>query len=395
MGEVAARNAVAVVFALNGFAFSCLFARLADVRSGLDLTNGDLGILLLTLAGGSLVALVASGRVVARLGAAAGVRLGCAGVLAGLLLAALGLSVPSLPLTVAGFVLYGAGSGAWDVAMNVEAAAVERVLGRTIMPRFHAGWSLGSFGGAGIGVLLTGAGVGPVVHLAAGGVLAATAAAVAVRRFPPTGARSTGPTGGSRARSAWTDPRTLALGVMVLCFAAAEGAANDWLALALIDGYEAPQWLGVAGFAGFVCAMTFGRLVGPVAIDRYGRLAVIAAGALGSAAGVLLVVLGGAWPLVAVGIVLWGLGAALGFPVGMSAAADDPTVAAQRVSVVATIGYGAFFAGPPLLGALGDAVGILEALLVVSLLMLVAVASAGAVREGRERQRSSQANPSP
>ena len=73
------------------------------------------------------------------------------------------------------------------------------------------------------------------------------------------------------------------------------------------------------------------------------------------------------WSLVGLGIVVWGLGASLGFPVGMSAAADDPARAAARVSVVSTIGYGAFLAGPPLLGWLGDRVGTLEALLAVAL----------------------------
>jgi MFS family permease len=89
-----------------------------------------------------------------------------------------------------------------------------------------------------------------------------------------------------------------------------------------------------------------------------------------AAVGVLLVVLGEVGPLVAVGIVLWGLGASLGFPVGMSAAADDPAQAAARVSVVATIGYTAFLAGPPVLGYLGDRVGVLNALLLVAVMLV-------------------------
>ena len=83
----------------------------------------------------------------------------------------------------------------------------------------------------------------------------------------------------------------------------------------------------------------------------------------------MLVVFGDHVVLVGLGIVVWGLGASLGFPVGMSAAADDPARAAARVSVVSTIGYGAFLAGPPLLGALGDEVGTLDSLLVVAALM--------------------------
>ena len=140
---------------------------------------------------------------------------------------------------------------------------------------------------------------------------------------------------------------------MVLAFTVAEGAANDWLSLALIDGYHVAHWVGVTGFVAFVSAMTVGRIVGPAFLDRYGRAPVLWGSSALAAAGTLLVILGGHLVVVGLGILVWGCGAALGFPVGMSAAADDPARSAARVSVVATIGYGAFLAGPPLLGALG------------------------------------------
>ena len=85
--------------------------------------------------------------------------------------------------------------------------------------------------------------------------------------------------------------------------------------------------------------------------------------------------------IVVTGIVLWGAGASLGFPVGMSAAADDPVRAAARVSVVSTIGYAAFLAGPPLLGFVGDEVGTLQALLVVAVLLVPAALVVPAARE--------------
>lgn len=175
---------------------------------------------------------------------------------------------------------------------------------------------------------------------------------------------------------------------MVLAFALTEGSANDWLALALIDGYGAPQWVGVAGFAAFVTAMTAGRLAGTVLLDRYGRVPVLRATALAAVVGVLLVVLGGHPVVVTVGIVVWGLGASLGFPVGMSAAGDDPARAAARVSAVATIGYAAFLAGPPLLGFVGDRVGTLDALLVVAVLLVPSALVVGAAREQAPASRS-------
>jgi MFS family permease len=129
--------------------------------------------------------------------------------------------------------------------------------------------------------------------------------------------------------------------------------------------------------------MTAGRFVGTGLIDRFGRVVVLWGTMVLAAAGVLLIVFADAAVLVVLGIVLWGVGASLGFPVGMSAAADDPAKAAARVSVVSTIGYTAFLGGPPLLGFLGSHFGVLEALLVVSLIL---VPSAFAVPAARKQE---------
>jgi MFS family permease len=185
-------------------------------------------------------------------------------------------------------------------------------------------------------------------------------------------------------RSAWLEPRTLAIGLMVLAFTLAEGAANDWLALSLVDGYDARHWVGVLGFALFVASMTLGRLGGPVALDRFGRAPTLLASALAATVGVLVVVWTGVAWLAVVGILLWGFGAALGFPVGMSAAGDDPVRAARRVSVVSTIGYGAFLAGPPLLGFVGNHVGTLDPLLAIPIAMIPAALLVTSVRRPRE-----------
>ncbi|WP_134766257.1 MFS transporter [Nocardioides sp. 1609] len=377
---IRARTAVGLVFGLNGGLFASFVSRVPDLRSGLDLSNGGLGVLLLMIAVGSLVALPTSGALVARFGAAAVVR--SAGVLsvAGMALAAVAADVAgSVPVAAAGLVAQGAGIGAWDVAMNLEGAEVERRLGRTIMPRFHAGFSLGTVLGALLGVAVVALGVSMALHLVVLGVAVLAAVLLATRTFLPV-EPDPAPSGSA---AAWREPRTLLVGVMVLAFAVAEGSANDWLTLALVDGYDVEHWVGVGGFALFVSAMTLGRLLGPVVLDRWGRAPCLWATAALSATGLLLVVHGQVWPVVVVGIVAWGMGASLGFPVGMSAAADDPARAAARVSVVSTIGYAAFLGGPPLLGSLGDRVGTLPALQVVALLMVPAALAVLATRPAR------------
>jgi MFS family permease len=228
-----------------------------------------------------------------------------------------------------------------------------------------------------------------LLHVGGLAVLALVAAWIAAATFLPVHVHqesAAGPGSGDSADepvSPWREPRTLAIGVMVLAFAISEGTANDWLSLGLIDGYGAAHWVGVAGFSLFVVSMTTGRLLGPLLLDRWGRAPALWATAAASFVGSILVVVGQVSGLVVVGIVVWGLGAALGFPVGMSAAADDPRRSARRVSTVSTIGYGAFLAGPPLLGQLGDRVGTLDALLAVAVVMVPAALAVTAARPQR------------
>ncbi|GAB6986169.1 MFS transporter [Nocardioides pyridinolyticus] len=378
------RNAVALSFALNGFCFATMVSRLPDIRSGLELDNAALGLLLLAISIGSVIALPLSGRLVDRYSAAAVTRFGAGLVATGLTLAMAGVVSDAIALTALGFLIKGVGVATWDVSMNVEAAEVEHRLERTIMPRFHAGWSIGSFAGAGVGIPMAALHAPLLLHVPGCALLAAVATWRAASAYLPAKEEhevSPAPAGWSP----WKEPRTLAIGVMVMAFAVAEGAANDWLSLALIDGYDVDHWVGVAGFAVFVCSMMAGRLYGPVVLDRYGRAPVLWGSAGASFTGILLIVFGGHVVLVGAGIVLWGMGSALGFPVGMSSAADDRLRAARRVSTVATIGYAAFLAGPPLLGLLADHLGTLETLLVVAALLVPAAMTVVAAKERRER----------
>jgi cyanate permease len=172
-----------------------------------------------------------------------------------------------------------------------------------------------------------------------------------------------------RALDAWTDPRTLLIGLFVLCMAFTEGTGNDWLSLGIIDGYRTPAVLGTLTFALFLAAMTAGRWFGPGLIDRYGRVRMLRACSATALAGLLMIVFGRVLPVALAGAILMGLGTSLGFPVGLSAAADDPRYAAPRVSTAASIGYLAFLAGPPAIGFLADQVGVLRGITVAGILI--------------------------
>ena len=355
--------AVYVVFILSGFAFASWASRIPQIRDALELTPQSLGLVLLAIAVGSVSSMPLSGLVIGRLGTARTVGVLSVVAAAGLATAALGYRVGVVPVVVGLFAL-GVGMGTWDVAMNVEGSAVEQELKRAIMPRFHAGFSVGTVAGALLGAAMVALGVSATVHLSAIAVLVAVVGPWAVRDFLPDSDMPAEDGKRPNPLKAWTEPRTLLIGAFVFAAAFTEGTGVDWLGVAIIDGYSAAPALGALTFAIFLAAMTLGRWFGPGLIDRYGRVLVIRIlGAL-ALVGLALVVWGSTLPLAMAGAALWGLGVALGFPVGMSAAGDDPAHAPARVSVVATVGYLAFLAGPPLIGFLGEHTGTLDALTV-------------------------------
>jgi MFS family permease len=379
----AARNAVAATFFLNGLLFATWVARIPEARSSLGLDNGQLGLLLLAIAVGSMAAMPSSGALIERFDAAGVIRVAGAATLVGLSLVAVAIIGGATWLAAGALCVYGAGTGVWDVAMNVEGASVERRLERSIMPRFHAAWSLGSVAGAGLGAAAVAVGVPILVHVVPVALAGLVGVVFCARSFLASEQEEKqGPE--PSVWSAWREPRTLLIGLMMLALALTEGTANDWLALALVDGHDAERWVGVSGFGVFVAAMTAGRFVGPLLLDRFGRLPMLWGTMVMAGGGVLLIVLASHPALIVTGIILWGLGASLGFPVGISAAADAPGLAAARVSVVSTLGYAAFFAGPPLIGFVAERVGTLNALLVV---VAVLVPSALAVPSARKPSR--------
>ena len=287
----------------------------------------------------------------------------------------------------AGLFLVGLGTGTWDVAMNLQGTEVERLLGRNVMPHYHAWFSLGAVGGGRSGRAVhlgPGAGRGALRAHRGGGDRGRRRGGAPVPAHRDRRAERPGSRAPVRRNplAAWLEPRTLLIGVLVLAAAFTEGSALDWLSVGIIDGYGTAPWVGVLGFAAFVSAMTVGRVLGTSWLDRYGRVPVLWASFALAGVGALLVILGPALGLVAAfgGALFWGLGTSLGFPVGLSAAADDPRHAAARVSVVASIGYLAFLAGPPLLGFLGDHVGVLHALLAVVAISIPALLVVPATR---------------
>jgi predicted MFS family arabinose efflux permease len=387
---VAWRNAVATVFTLVGLTFASWASRIPVVRDDLGLSTAGVAALVFCLAAGSIVGLLGAPAVVGRLGGRRSIRASMTLVPAALVVTGLGAGVVrSFPLAAAGMVIFGVCYGTTEVVMNLQAAEVERRDGRTLMPLMHGFFSVGTILGAVLGFGMSALGVGVAVHFLVTAVVVATTVLLVTRAIPLGEPAPTAPTTGRRERlaadlSVLRDPKLWLIGVVMLGMAFTEGSANDWLTLAAVDGYGFDHTTGVVVYGVFVVAMTVGRFAGGPVLDRFGRVAVLVGVAVVGVAGLGLFVAQPSPAAAFVGAACWGIGASLGFPFGMSAAADHPTHATQRVSAVAIFGYFAFLAGPPALGLLGERFGLLNAfLLVLALLVVSAVVSPAAA--GRSR----------
>jgi MFS family permease len=384
------RNALFIVFAACGIGMASWAARIPAISSSLHLSTGQVGVLLFGIAVGSIAGLLASGHLVATFGAKTMITWVLTIAAIALVAASIGVAVlGSFAFTFAALIVFGAAIGTCDVSMNVSGAANERALGRAIMPVYHGFFSIGTIIGATLGALAESLHVPLEWHIGVLAVIIIVITLVAVRFILPelgdTADHSDdhlheAETWRTRLRI-WRDPRTLLIGLIVLGMAFTEGSANDWLSYAMVHGHGTDRSVGALVFAVFVTSMTIGRFAGVKLLDRFGRVPVLRATAVFAAAGLLLLIFVPVFWIDVIGVILWGLGASLGFPVGMSAAADDPRKAAARVSAVATIGYIAFLVGPPAIGFLGNQFGILHGLLLVLGLAALAGLVSFAARE--------------
>ncbi|MFC7877802.1 MFS transporter [Isoptericola sp. NPDC057391] len=369
---------------LVGLGMSSWITRTPDVRDALGASTAGMGLVLFGLSVGSMTGVLSAGPIVRRRGARPVILVGSLLVVAGVAIIGLAASAGLAAGAFAGLLLVGLGGGLGEIGLNIEGAALEVESGRPVLPALHGSFSLGTVVGALVGIALTALDFPVVWHLLAMAAVMAALVAWATPGIPAaTGreeAREAREAGAPRERrpSVWRDGRLVLIGVVVLAMAFAEGAANDWLPLLMVDGHGMSATHGSLVYAGFAAAMTVGRFSGGPVVERFGRAAVLSVSALCAIAGILAVVFAPSPVVAGVAVALWGLGASLGFPVAISAAGDDPERGAGRVSAVATSGYLAFLVGPPLLGFLGEHLGLRLAMLAVVVLLVVAVFAARA-----------------
>jgi MFS family permease len=377
-----ARLAVTTIFALNGAAFASLFARLPELQREQHLSDGGLGLILLTAALALMVAQPIAGGLAVRNGSRPLTVAGGVGYLAGLALPALAPSQLTFALAI---LVLSAANGALDVSMNAQAIALERRHERHIFASFHGAFSFGAMGGAGAGALAAHAGLAPQTHLAiVAAVLLTILLAVRGALLPASAdAQPEGP------RLARPSRALAALGALAFCALMAEGSVTDWSAILLDRETEAGPAVAALGLAAFSLTMGIGRLSADPLTERFGRVAVIRAGGVLGAAGLTLALAGGSAAPGIAGFALMGAGIAGTFPLALVAASSQGSVAAPSLAAVATTGYAGFIAGPALIGLLSDATSLPTALsLIVVLCLAITVLAQAARARGGEAGRT-------
>jgi predicted MFS family arabinose efflux permease len=371
-----ARWAVLAVFFANGAVVASWVPHIPFVKARLELSPSLLGLALLAIAAGALVAMPLAGYLVARVGSR---RMTTLATILFCCALPLPLLAPSLPLLALALFLFGAGNGSMDVSMNAQAVAVEKRFRRAIMSSFHAMFSLGGLVGAGVTGTIVALGVSPLAHVLVAAVVLGLLALLALRFFLPRGVDTT-----SQA-PAFALPRRALLGLGLVAFfvLVGEGAMGDWSAVYLANVLGTSPGFAAAGYAAFSLTMALGRFTGDFLVRRFGPLALMRASGLiaglGLGIGLLL-----AHPLAAIlGFAAVGAGLANTIPILFSAAGRSREMApGPAIAAVATTGYLGFLVGPVMIGGLADLAGLPLALGLVVLFSLFVAVLAPLVRPG-------------
>lgn len=359
------RAGVATFFFLNGAVFGNWVPRIPEVQERLGLDDAELGIALLGMAAGALVALASAGLIVERLGSRRSTSWSALAYSFAVVLPAASTNLSTL---AAGLVALGASNAVLDVGMNAQGIGVERRTARLVLPYFHAAFSVGTLVGAGSGAAFAAAGVAPSTHLLGIGIAFALCALLASPTLLPDADRS------PRKRRSLAHPTKplLVLGVVGFCGLLAEGAVADWSAIYLRRAFGAGHGLAGAGYVAFASTMVLGRLLGVRLTRLLGPVTLVRGGGAGTAIGVALVILPGRMDAAVLGFAVMGAALSCVFPLVLSAAGrarGAPT--GPAIATVSIMGYTGFLVGPPAIGFVAGASSLAGGLTLVGVLGVV------------------------
>lgn len=380
---LASRNALFLLFALPGVAFATWISRTAAARDILAVSNAEMGWILFGLSVGSIIGLLSASHFIDGKGARDVIIGSMFFMIVGLFCLGITIYFASSMGAFGSLLVFGVGYGLAEVALNVEGSSIEQKLGITLLPKFHGFFSVGTLVGALSGSAAISLHIPIWYQFLAISVVFVLLVCMLYRFLPHGTGKKEKSRNKKRAKHnpLRMEKKVLLLGLFVLGMAFAEGSANDWLPIVMVDGHQQSVVTGSIMYTIFVLAMTLVRMCSSYFLDRFGRVAVVRATIMMAIIGMTIVIFGSNSYFLAFGVVLWGIGAALGFPIGLSAAGDGGENATSNVATVSIIGFTAFLVGPPFLGILGEAFGIRNALLAVLLFVILSGIVSSVTRE--------------
>lgn len=367
------RLATRLAFLVAGFGLACWAPLVPFAKARLGVDDGVLGILLLCLGGGAVVAMAGTGALGTRFGSKPIIIAGCLGIALTLPMLAIVATPWALGLVL---LLFGAAAGSLDVAMNIHAIEVEKASDRPLMSGFHALFSIGGFAGSAAMTLLLTARMGPFAATLLSSAFMLAATIVAWPRLLRTAQAQEGPL--------FVMPRGVILvlaGLTAIMFLV-EGALLDWSALLITSEGIVEASQGGLGYMLFALAMTAGRLSGDAVTGKFGDRAILIGGGAAALAGFAILLLS-PWIAMA-GFVLIGLGAANIVPVFFRLAGSQRVMpSALGVAAVTTTGYAGILVGPAGIGFVADLLGLPAAFWMLAALLCLVPVCAGIVTGNR------------
>lgn len=372
------RLSIAFFFALAGLALTNWTTRVPSIKEHFGLDDGHIGLLLFCPVVGTLTSVLLANYLVARFGSRRMTRLGSYFIIASLL--AIGWAY-NVTMLAGSLFLYGVGTGLMNIAMNDQAATLERRYRRSIMASFHGMFSLGMMIGGAFAGLLIRMGLSPQWHLTLVSLVLLAGALFSKRLLiqpPPKTERQYGKL------LVFPRGRVWLVGAIASATVFVEGSLTDWASV-FLKALEAPESTAALGVTCFAAAMTSGRLFGDRWIEKAGPKWALQIGGTLSVLGLGMAVFTGDFYLSLLGFAMTGLGLSTLFPCLLSLARSNPLMSsAAAISSVAMMGYVALLAGPSILGFLAHAIGVRWAFIALILSSCVIVLMASAASKQHE-----------
>lgn len=380
---------IMLIFFLDPLVFGNWLSRIPEVQAGLGLSPAELALALLGMPISNLLILPFAGRICDAVGARNLLLYTFAGMLLILTLPGLAFNIPSLFLILASC---GALLALAELAMNVEAARIEKEAGRMIMSTCHGCWSVGIGVGSFIGATLATLGLTVTEALVLSVLVVLPVAVWASLRLPAIEPAKTNADEPTPSFFAIPPKALLLVCIFSIGFAVTEGAMGDWSGIFLRDETGTPTAMLGYGYATFAALLSAGRFMGDTLRKRLGMVALgrlFVSIALG---GALVISVATNFWMGAIAFGMIGLGISVAFPMAVTAVTAIPGTPAGNVAILSAIYVLGFLAGPLVIGGLAEFLGIRVGLMFLIPVLLLSLLLTGSLRPG-DRQAPEMAEP--